>query len=155
MKSLRLCALTLALALPFQQLAAHDSAVAHEMADAAQSFLKALSAEQKSKVQMQIVDPERKNWHFIPRNRKGLAIKEMTPAQRLLAHSLLVSGLSHTGYRKALGIMSLDEVLAGIEQGRGPVRDSELYYFTVFGEPGSAEGWGWRFEGHHLSLNFT
>lgn len=155
MNSPRLCALVLALALPFQQLAAHESAIAHEMADAAQNFLKALTAEQKSKAQMQLADPERKNWHFVPRDRKGLSLKEMTPAQRLLANSLLVSGLSHSGYSKALGIMSLDEVLAGIEQGRGPTRDSELYFFTVFGEPGGADSWGWRFEGHHLSLNFT
>ncbi len=155
MRSPRLCALVFALALPFQQLAAHDSAVAHEMADAAQSFLKSLSAEQKGKVQMPAADPERKNWHFVPKDRKGLPIKEMTQAQRLLAHSLLVTGLSHAGYGKALGIMSLEEVLVAIEQGRGPVRDPELYYFTIFGEPGSNEGWGWRFEGHHLSLNFT
>lgn len=155
MKSPHLCALVLAVAMPFQQLAAHDSAIAHEMTDAAQNFLKALTADQKTKAQMEIQDAERKNWHFIPRPRKGLAFKEMTPAQRSLAHALLVTGLSHNGYQKAVSIMSLEEVLASIEQGRGPVRDSELYYVTIFGEPGSPQGWGWRFEGHHLSLNFT
>lgn len=155
MKFPHLCAFVVAVAMPFQQSAAHDSAFAHEMADAAQNFLKALTAEQKTKAQMEMQEAERKNWHFVPRPRKGLAIKEMTPAQRLLAHALLVSGLSHNGYQKAVSIMSLDEILAAIEQGRGPVRDAELYYITVFGEPGSPQGWGWRFEGHHLALNFT
>lgn len=155
MKPFHLCALALAVAIPFQHLVAHDSAIAHEMAGMAQNFLKALSPEQKAKAHMEMQDAERKNWHFVPRPRKGLAIKEMTPAQRLLTHALLVSGLSHTGYQKAVSIMSLDEILAALEQGRGPVRDAELYYVTIFGEPGSQQGWGWRFEGHHLALNFT
>ncbi len=155
MKYSHLCAIALALALPLQPAIAHDAAIAHEMADAAQNFLKALNAEQKTKAQMEMQDTERKNWHFVPRPRKGLAIKEMTQAQRLLAHALLVSGLSHHGYQKAVSIMSLEEILAVIEQGRGPVRDAELYYVTIFGEPGSPQGWGWRFEGHHLALNFT
>jgi hypothetical protein len=51
--------------------------------------------------------------------------------------------------------MSLDQVLKDVEKGKGPTRDPELYYFTIFGQPGSKEPWGWRVEGHHVSLNFT
>jgi hypothetical protein len=63
-----------------------------------------------------------------------------------------------SGYVKAETIVSLEQVLASIEQGKGPVRDPENYFFIIFGNPespGSKEPWGWRFEGHHLSLNFT
>src|SRR5207237_10864860 len=56
---------------------------------------------------------------------------------------------------KAVTIMSLDEILKEMEQGKGPTRDPELYYFTIFGAPGGSEPWAWRVEGHHISLNFT
>ena len=35
------------------------------------------------------------------------------------------------------------------------MRDPEKYHLTVYGTPDPAKRWGWRFEGHHLSLNFT
>lgn len=148
-------ALALALSLLLAPLHAHDATA--EMADAAKSFLGALTAEQKAKATFPFAGAERTNWHFIPRERKGLVIKEMTPEQRLLAHALLATGLSHRGYAKAVSIMSLEAVLAELEKGRtgGPVRDPELYFVSVFGTPGGKEPWGWRVEGHHLSLNFT
>src|SRR5581483_10092592 len=100
-------------------------------------------------------DAERLNWHFIPRPRKGLPIKEMTPAQRSLAFGLLNTGVGATGSLKATTIMSLEAILKDLEKGSGPVRDPELYYFTIFGTPSETGKWGWRVEGHHLSLNFT
>lgn len=96
---------------------------------------------------------ERRNWHFVPRARLGLPIKDMTPEQRLLAHGLLATGLSHRGFNKAIGIMSLESVLAALE-GNPQKRDPEMYFVSIFGTPGK-EPWGWRIEGHHLSLNFT
>ncbi len=147
--------LTLALSLLLAPLHAHDATA--EMADAAKNFLGALSAEQKAKATFEFAGAERTNWHFIPRERKGLAIKEMTQEQRLLAHALLATGLSHRGYAKAVSIMSLEAVLAELEKGKAgtPVRDPELYFVAVFGTPGGKEPWGWRVEGHHLALNFT
>lgn len=153
---------------------AHDASV--EMEQAAKAFLSALSDEQKSKATFAFDAPfealasrpvattnpslpppdERRNWHFIPRARKGLPIKEMTTEQRLLAHALLATGMSHRGYAKAVSIMSLESILAILEKDRvgGAVRDPELYFFSIFGTPGK-EPWGWRVEGHHLALNFT
>ena len=133
-------------------LRAHEASA--EMAMAAKHFTAALTAEQKTKALVSFDDQERKNWHYVPKARQGLPIKEMTHDQRLLAHGLLATGLSHRGYLKAVSIMSLEAILVELEKGRGPVRDSELYYFTIFGTPGM-EPWGWRVEGHHLSLNFT
>ena len=98
------------------------------------------------------------DWHFVPRPRKGLPLKEMSGEQKALAHALLASGLSQSGYMKAETIISLEQILASIEKGKGPVRDPELYFFNIFGNPdspGSKEPWGWRVEGHHLALNFT
>jgi hypothetical protein len=94
------------------------------------------------------------NWHFIPRERRGLPLKEMTEAQRARARGLLEAGLSQRGILKVDQIIDLENVLR--EMGGNPtMRDPELYYFTVFGTPSSEAAWGWRIEGHHLSVNFT
>jgi hypothetical protein len=78
----------------------------------------------------------------------------MRSEQKHLAHALLSTALSHRGYLKASTIMSLEQVLRDLEQGRGPTRDPELYFLTIFGKPDPKGTWGWRVEGHHLSLNF-
>jgi hypothetical protein len=131
---------------------AHDASI--EMAASAKNLLAALTPEQKAKVSLEFAGKDRLDWHFIPKARKGLPIKEMTQEQRLLAYGMLATGLSHRGFTKATSIMSLETVLAELEKGKGPQRDPELYYFSIFGTPGT-EPWGWRVEGHHLSLNFT
>ena len=130
-------------------------AAGEEMASAANTFLASLSPEQKSKATFEFKGDERYDWHFVPRERKGISLKELTPAQRPLAHALLNSGLSQRGYASAVTIISLEQILKEIEGGRGPARDAELYFVQVFGSPGPKGAWGWRFEGHHLSLNFT
>lgn len=155
MKASSLCALLLSLTLPLVPLRAHDAG--EEMTQAARQLLAALTPEQQARATFEFADAERVNWHFIPRVRKGLPMKEMTPEQRLLTHALLASGLSHRGYGKAVSIMSLEAILAILEKDRagGPVRDPELYFVSIFGQPGTKAPWGWRLEGHHLALNFT
>ncbi|MDR3632468.1 MAG: DUF3500 domain-containing protein [Isosphaeraceae bacterium] len=125
------------------------------MATAANRFLTALDDSQSKQATFEFDSPERLNWHFIPRERKGLSVKEMTSAQRALAFGLLNTGVSASGSLKATTIMSLEQILKDLEQGKGPVRDPERYFFTVFGKPSDKGRWGWRVEGHHLSLNFT
>lgn len=127
-----------------------------EMAFAAQGFLLSLKPEQAEKVSFKLKDDERQNWHFIPKARKGLPIKEMTEKQRQLAMKLLKSGLSDRGYGRATNVISLETILRELE---GPnsrmTRDPELYYISIFGKPEAKGTWGWRVEGHHLSVNFT
>jgi uncharacterized protein DUF3500 len=125
------------------------------MAESANKFLSTLSAEQKSKAVFGFEDQQRFDWHFIPRARKGLPFKELNEEQRKIATEFMKTGLSSMGYQKATTIMSLEPVLKVLEKGSGPTRDPELYYFSIFGEPSIKNIWGWRLEGHHLSLNFT
>ena len=125
-----------------------------DVTDAAKALLASLSPEQVSKIKFEMNSEERMNWHFIPRERKGLTMKDMAPAQDNLAFALLGSCLSQRGFMKATTIMSLEQILLDMEQGKGPKRDPENYFFSIFGEPG-AKVWGWRFEGHHQSFNFT
>jgi hypothetical protein len=124
------------------------------LASATEDFLGSLRPEQREKAVFHFEDGERINWHFIPRARRGLPLKEMSPEQQELARRILRAALSQGGYIKANTIIELELVLR--EMGENPaVRDPELYFFSVFGSPGAEEPWGLRVEGHHLSLNFT
>lgn len=133
--------------------AAADDPVSTDMATRATRLLLALDQEQAARATIGFSDDERYNFHYIPRERKGLPFTAMTPAQRKLTHAFLATGLSHHGVGRALDIMYLDQILFEAE-GRA-IRDPDAYYVTVFGEPGDGAEWGWRVEGHHLSLNFT
>ena len=134
---------------------AHMERTGARMSVAADRLLATLSSAQKAKASYPFDSPERLNWHFIPRGRKGLPIKELSSEQRALAFGLIQSGLAGSGFLKATTIMSLEQVLRDLEKGSGPVRDPELYYLTLFGNPTAPGRWGWRVEGHHLSLNFV
>lgn len=124
-----------------------------EMAAAAQTWTRSLSPDQQKEAVFAFADAERENWHFIPRARKGVSFKAMTEPQRKLARSLLESGLSDQGIAQSDMVMALEQVLFAIE--KAPHRDDTLYFFSIFGEPGTAGTWGWRMEGHHMSFNFT
>ena len=139
------------------------------MAAAATEFLKSLTPEQRQQAMFTFDGAERTHWNFIPTElfaRNGLTLKQMNPAQQQLAHELLKVGLSQRGYMTATQIMELEGVLAVFEaarraaatqppQGNQFVRDPERYFFSIFGTPSTRTTWGWRVEGHHMSLHFT
>ncbi|MDQ6740528.1 MAG: DUF3500 domain-containing protein [Actinomycetota bacterium] len=125
------------------------------MLRAARAFLAALSPAQRAEAQIPFDDVERFTWHFTPIPRRGLPFRDMLPAQQKLAYALVSSGYSQTGAGKALQIMSLDQVLHEFETVRRFVRDPDLYFVTVFGEPSEDKTWGWRLEGHHVSLSIS
>jgi hypothetical protein len=125
------------------------------MTDAAKAYLASLTPELRTRTMFPFQSDERLNWHFVPLERKGVALREMTSAQKHLAEALLSAGLSQQGVIKAHTIMSLDQILKDMEKGKGPERDPEKYYVSIFGEPADQGTWGYRFEGHHISLNFT
>jgi hypothetical protein len=135
--------------------AARESETAQRMRTATAAFIKTLDAAQQSQAAFAFESEERLNWHFVPRERKGLAVKAMTPAQRTALAALLHTGLSDKGYEKVERIRSLENDLIVIEQGKNPMRDPDGYYLSVFGTPASDKPWGWRFEGHHVALNWT
>ena len=131
---------------------------ADRMREAAQDFLDTLSPEQQASAIRPIDSDQRLDWHYVPRSRPGIAIKQLNDVQRRAAHDLMRSVLSGRGYLKATSIMYLEEVLRELEQRAGrraSSRDPELYYFLIFGTPSESTPWAWRVEGHHLSLTFT
>ena len=131
---------------------------ASAMATAADRFLESLTPEQSAQATFEFQSDERLKWHFIPTEmfpRNGLTLKAMTDAQRARAHDLLSAGLSQRGYLTAAAIMDLETVLRALESGGRMDRDPATYFFSIFGTPSPDGAWGWRVEGHHLSLHLT
>ena len=135
---------------------------AGKMANAAQKFLDSLSENQKKQAHFAFDDKERTNWHFVPvqnndkkPTRKGLPLGEMDGNQRAAALDLLRAGTSPDGFAKATTIFSLEGILRDLETSGAMVRNPGWYFVTIFGDPSKTGKWGWRIEGHHLSLNFT
>src|SRR5262249_54473334 len=148
------------------------------MAAAASKFVASLTPEQRQQGEFAFDSDERLHWHFIPTEmfpRKGLLVRAMNETQRKLAHDLMKAGLSQRGYMTASQIMDLETGLGALEAaqraaappraaapaagGRGAAtpleRDPEKYFFSIFGTPSTKSTWGWRVEGHHVSLHFT
>ena len=124
-------------------------------------FLDALTPNLRQKAEFAFDQDERRRWHYFPREnfeRNGLPLKEMNEKQQAAAFDLLRCGLSQKGYQKARAIIDLESTLGDLERLDGTARYARipnLYYFSVFGDPTNKKPWGWRTEGHHISVNFT
>ncbi|HET8627733.1 MAG TPA: DUF3500 domain-containing protein [Thermomicrobiales bacterium] len=140
-------------------LASRAPAAARRMAEAALRFLDALTDEQRAVATFPFPGDERYQWHYTPVARNGLRLKDMTGPQREAALALFDAGLSARGARTARQIIALEPILRETERIEGIatqwLRDPELYYFSVFGEPGTPAPWAWRAGGHHIGLHFT
>ncbi|MGD9934329.1 MAG: DUF3500 domain-containing protein [Dehalococcoidia bacterium] len=137
---------------------------AERMAEAAGRWLETLSGDQLAKAALSFGDGERRSWFYTPTYQAGLPLAEMDQRQQGLAHRVAWTGLSRAAYVTASQIIGLENALERIEDGAlgqlasgsGYVRwrDPSMYFLAIFGTPGSRT-WGWRFGGHHISLNFT
>lgn len=128
--------------------------VPEEMAAAANSFLASLDEVKAKKATFPFAADQRENWGFVPRDRKGLALEELDEKQTALVRTLLKTALSDPGLVKADAVIALEAFLGEIEK-RPDFRNPKAYFTSVFGEPKADATWAWRFEGHHLSLNYT
>jgi hypothetical protein len=135
------------------------SMVAGRMAEAAAMLIESLDQAQRRIACRPFPDQdERRSWYYTPTDHGGLPLADMGGVQRRNVHRLVASGLSTPGYVTVAVIMGLEDILDQVEGwsvdfGRERGRDPLLYYITIFGEPGGDAPWGWRFGGHHVSLN--
>jgi hypothetical protein len=128
------------------------------MAGAAQEFLAALDADQRTLAYWPFPsDDERRRWFYTPTDHGGLPLGMMRPGQQRLALRFVATGLSRAGYVTVATIIGLENVLDAVEgwastfeRERG--RDPGLYYLRVFGDPDDGT-WSWRFGGHHVSIH--
>ncbi|MCP2315980.1 Protein of unknown function (DUF3500) [Nocardia amikacinitolerans] len=138
-------------------------AVAAAMTAAVTAWLDTLTEDQRSAALFDSplvaeADAERLRWYYTPTDHGGLALREQSAAQQRLAMQLVASGLSEAGYATVATVVGLENVLDQVEGwkadwARERGRDPELYWLRLFGTPGSPV-WGWRFGGHHISLNY-
>ena len=128
--------------------------VSSEMVNAAKTFLASLDDAQVKQASFEFKNEERENWHFVPMVRAGIRFGDLKAHQQHLAFGLLGTGMSQKGLLTATQIMTLEQILAN-RGGDPEVRNTEKYYIAIFGDPSDTKTWGWRFEGHHLSLNYT
>ncbi|TAJ87014.1 DUF3500 domain-containing protein [Reyranella sp.] len=145
----RRAVLAAATLLPFGTASAQTVDAAQRIADAATRFLTSLDDGQRQKVLIAFESDNRLDWHYIPRNRPGLSLGEMRADQAEAARVLFASVLNPRGLELLDGVRLLEGVL---REQQGSFRDPGRYYVSIFGTPGRFP-WGWRFEGHHLSLN--
>lgn len=160
----RLPALMIAVALALGVTAAWSyyklAGAGETMLEEAKKFIAALDADQRTKAVIGYDEATRTDWHFIPKPdgaREGVRVRDLNETQRKAAHALLKAAMSEAGYGKATKIMALEGLLHELEKAKGgkQVRDTERYFFTIYGAPTPESKWGLSIEGHHLSLNFV
>ncbi len=142
---------------------ADDATSTTDITATATKFLAALSEDQRKAVQFAAGDAERFNWHFIPLNditkqvstRKGVCLDDMDPKAKAAALNLLKLSTSADGYKWATDIMQREAILGELEPKNVWFRKPGWYFFTVFGKPAAKGTWGWRVDGHHLSVSLT
>lgn len=122
---------------------------------ATQDFLETLRPSLRPECLLPFESEERTTWSYVPGRRRGVTLKQMNEAERRAAHAMLRAALSARGYEKTTGVIELEEILRETETFGAVTRDPELYYLAIFGAPSQERPWGWRFEGHHISLNFS
>jgi hypothetical protein len=148
-----LCALAALLALVSPPANA-DATVAARMRLAAQSLVGFSDRSKRERLILPFADAKRTDWHYTPRSRPGLSFADLDANQRRALELMLEAALSEAGRRRVTNIIELELVLREIEA-FGLMRDPQRYFVVLFGNPHEKEPWGWRFEGHHLSLSFT
>lgn len=142
----------------------HGSNPEDLMYEAAELFVSSLNSVQESNTVFDFEAKHRTDWHYFPESgfnreygyvRNGITYTDMNPKQEHLANALLASGLSSRGFVKAAKVMALEDVVGAIENDTIGHRDAEKFHFTIFGDPSPTGTWGWRVEGHHLSVHYT
>lgn len=130
---------------------------AQDIVTAANQFINTLDKDQKIETLFPFDGDERYNFHFVPLTRKGITFNEMNDQQKTLAIALMKTCLSSQAFEKTQEIMQLENVLKELENraANDHYRDPGNYHITIFGIPAPATTWGWRFEGHHISFNFS
>jgi hypothetical protein len=138
---------------------ANGLATGHAMAELATALLSSCGQDQRSALLRPWDDDDRTVWFYTPTDHGGLALSAQRPAQQQLTMRLVAEGLSEAGYNTVAAVMGMENILDRVERftrdwGRERGRDPGLYWLRLFGAPG-ADRWGWRFGGHHISLNYV
>lgn len=128
---------------------------------AARSLLTSLDEGQRRSMSYAFDDDERFDLRLAPIGLDGVPLGDLSDEQRERVRALRAAALSEQGLRKVELIMSLENEVRRLDRERfvglftSWLRDPERYFTIVFGEPSETAPWGFRFDGHHVSLNYT
>ena len=148
--------------MPHDLAAAGGSAVAwtaaaglgERMTSMAAAFASSLDSTQQARALHPFEGAARRDWGYTPRGRPGLPLRAMSADQR--HGDLGVSSTPCSAPRappRSRGVLALEAMLQERTANKA-FRDPLNYALALFGAPGRAP-WGWRFEGHHVSLTLT
>ena len=132
----------------------HESGAIQQLCDKVNALIGSMDAPQQAKLLMPMESPERMDWHYIPKDRKGIAWREMSPHQKDLSMDLVQALMSEAGMQKVRGVVASEGILYR-ESNQSDHRNPDNYHVTVFGRPDKNASWGASVEGHHLSINLT
>jgi hypothetical protein len=121
------------------------------MAHAARTLIMGSDPEQARRLGGSLDDPRLREWTYLPGNRPGLSLADMSDDQREGALALIESAHGPAGADLAVGAIRVERTRRELVTGT-PVED-DRYWFRVLGEPGGEEPWGWRVNGHHLGVH--
>jgi hypothetical protein len=127
------------------------TAAADDAARCARALVTSLDEGQRGLVRGDLADPDLKQWTYLPGDRPGLKLEQLTAAQHALAVELLRSAHSPDGGDLAVGVIEVERVRRELATGAPP--DGDRYYLKVLGDPDGDEPWGWRINGHHLAVH--
>jgi len=136
-----------------------SSPAVRDITAAVRAWLDGLDDGQRARATFPFASPERFVWMYVPGPREGLAIRDLRPEQRDAARAIVAASLSARAAGEVAAIIALETVLGELERSEGRLgghdRNPELYWFAVFGEPGTSEAWSWRVGGHHVAVHLT
>ncbi|MGH3346526.1 MAG: DUF3500 domain-containing protein [Nocardioides sp.] len=129
----------------------HDNAV-HQMTRLARQLESSLTTEQRTAASDELSDPRQREWSYLPGDRPGLALQDLSPDQRAVALELLTASESPEGAGRAIGAIEVERVRRTLAAGVAPPAGADRYWLRLQGVPGQ-EPWGWRINGHHLAVH--
>ena len=139
-----------------------ETGVAERLTPTAARLLAALPADARADAAFPFADDERAEIRFAPFRLDGARHGELPPEAASLAEALLAVSLGEAGLERARQIRRNELAVAKKDEGRWVpgfvarrMRDPGRYFLALFGTPAADAPWGFRYEGHHLSLNLT
>ena len=134
--------------------------VVEQIRKTALELLEALTPHQRAKATAPFDTPDHREWTYLPGERPGITLGELTPSQEAHVHRLLELACSRRGVGDALGTMAAEIILRelpdiGATGGWQGTVVGERYFLRILGDPSGTDPWAWRLNGHHLALHVT
>jgi hypothetical protein len=137
--------------------------VVEQSREAALELLASLDLAQREKISAPFDTPDHQIWTYLPGDRPGLQLAELSAEQEALAMRLLELAYSERALTDARGVMAAEIILRGLDDplsvaetgGWAGTTVGERFFLRILGDPSGMEPWAWRLNGHHIALHLT